>query len=149
MITIERLDLPAPGLEELRAEAIAERYQFIETLVAEWESGVQRFSGRGELLRGCFEDGRLIATGGLTVDPFAGDARTARIRKVYVRGAWRGRGLGRRLVAALIEDARGSFSVVRLRAENEGAARLYERMGFEPIEDEHASHSMRLMAAGE
>ncbi len=144
MITIERLELPVPGREELRAEGIDERYTFLETMVAEWESGAQRFSGSGEILRGCFEDGLLVATGGLTLDPFLGDLRVGRIRKVYVRAALRNRGLGRRLMGVLVEDARKSFAEVRLRAENADAARLYERLGFVPIVDANASHSMSL-----
>ena len=109
MISIERLELPATGFGgNYGRRRSARGYDFVETLVEEWETGAQRFSGAGELLRGCFEDGRLIATGGLTVDPFAG-AGIGRIRKVYVRRAWRGQGLGRRLVETLVEDARKSF----------------------------------------
>jgi hypothetical protein len=43
-------------------------------------------------------------------------------------------------VAALVDHARTYFSCVRLRAENARAARLYEGMGFVPIESPDASH---------
>jgi GNAT superfamily N-acetyltransferase len=65
-----------------------------------------------------------------------------RIRRVYVRSAWRNRGIGRTLVAALVDHARTHFSCVRLRAENAGAAGLYESMGFVPIESPDASHML-------
>jgi GNAT superfamily N-acetyltransferase len=65
-----------------------------------------------------------------------------RIRRVYVRSEWRNRGIGRALVAALVYHARTHFSCVRLRAENALAARLYESMGFVPIESPDASHML-------
>jgi hypothetical protein len=43
-------------------------------------------------------------------------------------------------VTALVEEARKSFKCVRLRAENADAARLYERLGFLPIENPDATH---------
>ena len=63
-----------------------------------------------------------------------------RIRRVYVKSAWRNRGIGRALVSALMNHARRYFSCVRLRAENALAARLYESMGFSPIESPDATH---------
>jgi GNAT superfamily N-acetyltransferase len=143
MIDCTPIALPAIGLDDLQAEARAEGYNFVETLVADWASGANRFDAPGEALFACFEDGRLVAVGGLNVDPFAGDAQVGRIRRVYVRAGWRGRGIGARLVARLIEEARKSFACVRLRAENPAAARLYERLGFTPIENADATHMLR------
>jgi predicted GNAT family acetyltransferase len=78
--------------------------------------------------------------GGLNCDPFAGRPDVGRIRRVYVRPAWRDKGVGRALVIALIEKARTHFRCVRLRAENANAARLYERIGFAPIASPDATH---------
>jgi predicted GNAT family acetyltransferase len=66
-----------------------------------------------------------------------------RIRKVYVRPAWRGKGIGGALVTHLVGEARKHFSCVRLRAENAGAARLYERLGFVPVESRDATHLLQ------
>jgi GNAT superfamily N-acetyltransferase len=141
---IQSIRLPITGLHELLAEARSERYDFIDTLIDEWQSGANRFEGYGETLYGAFgDDGLLMAVGGLTIDPFVpyeGRAEVGRIRRVYVRAAWRNRGIGRRLVLALVEEARKSFTAVRLRAENADAARLYERIGFSPLDDPDATH---------
>ncbi len=52
---------------------------------------------------------------------------------VYVDRAWRGRGVGRRLVAHLIEAATtaGHHSVLaRITADNSASRRLHEALGF-------------------
>jgi GNAT superfamily N-acetyltransferase len=143
-LRIEKIALPVAGIELLHAEAIKEGYAFLETLLSEWESGENRYNRPGETLLGCFEQDELVAVGGLNVDPFLGLPEVGRVRRVYVRAAWRNRGVGRLLVNALVEEARGSFRLVRLRAENADAARLYERLGFEAIQDENATHQMAL-----
>jgi GNAT superfamily N-acetyltransferase len=140
MIHIQAIELPSPGIELLRAEAQSEGYDFVETLVEEWAAGVNRFEGPGEALFGHLDNGRLVAIGGLNCDPFAGRPDIGRIRRVYVRAAWRNKGIGRALVTALIQRARAHFRLVRLRAENARAAALYERIGFHPIEDPDATH---------
>lgn len=143
MFQIEEISLPVPGLKDLQLEAVAEGYEFIERLVREWESGANRFDGLGETLCGHLESGMLVAVGGLNCDPFAGRPDVGRIRRVYVRSAWRGKGIGTALVTALVSESRRHFSSVRLRAVNADAARLYESLGFVPIEDTSATHMLR------
>ena len=84
-IQISKIRLPIGGLDELRAEARAEGYNFIDRLANEWESGMNRFDASGETLCGHLENGLLVAVGGLNRDPFAGRADVGRIRRVYVR----------------------------------------------------------------
>jgi len=143
MVAIERIALPVVGIEQLQIEARAEGYKFIDRLVEEWASGVNRFDGTGEMLFGCFDDGLLVGVGGLNCDPFAGRADVGRVRRVYVRAAWRKRGIGRALVGALILEARKSFVCVRLRAENADAGRLYEGLGFVRYAGPDATHILR------
>jgi GNAT superfamily N-acetyltransferase len=140
MIPILKIELPAPGLELLLSEAHEEGYDFIETLVEQWASAENRFDAPGEGLLGHLHDGLLVAVGGLNVDPFAGRPDMGRIRRVYVRPAWRNKGIGRALVSALVDRARTHFRCVRLRAENTSAARLYESMGFSPTLSPDATH---------
>ncbi len=140
MSQIRKIVLPAPGAEILQSEAQVEGYDFIETLVEDWASGTNRFDAPGEALCGYIDQGLLVAVGGLNCDPFAGRPDMGRIRRVYVRSGWRNRGIGRALVTALVEEARIHFTCVRLRAENAGAARLYESMGFVPIASPDATH---------
>src|SRR5271168_3003974 len=122
MIPVRKIMLPEPGVEILQSEAQVEGYDFIEALVEDWESGTNRFDAPGEALCGCLDQGLLVAVGGLNCDPFAGRPDVGRIRRVYVRPAWRNRGIGRALVTALVDEARTHFACVRLRAENAGAA---------------------------
>src|SRR5258708_28291728 len=76
------------------------------------------------------DEGKLVAIGGLNQDPFDGRRGIGRIRRIYVRPAWRNQGIGQTLVHALIEHARTSFTALHLRTDNPAAARLYERIGF-------------------
>ena len=140
MIPIRKIELPVPGIERLQSEAMDEGYDFIETLVEEWAIASNRFDAPGEALCGHLDQGVLVAVGGLNCDPFAGRPDMGRIRRVYVRAAWRNRGIGRALIKVLVDEARTHFTCVRLRAENEGAARLYESMGFVPIASPDATH---------
>lgn len=130
MITIHPIELPVPGMEQLRVEALQEGFLFIERLWKEWQNGNNRFTAPGEKLCGCMDQAALVAIGGLNQDPFDGSKRIGRIRRVYVRPAWRNKGIGEALVHTLVENARTSFTALHLRTNNPTAARLYERIGF-------------------
>jgi GNAT superfamily N-acetyltransferase len=142
MTAIQKIELPIPGMESLQSEALAEGFGFIQTLVEQWASAENRFDAPGEILCGHLDQGLLVAVGALNIDPFAGDNKIGRIRKIYVRPAWRNKGVGRALVTTLVEEARKSFRAVRLRADNMNAARLYEKIGFAPIESPDATHML-------
>lgn len=139
-IPIEQIQLPAPGLEQMQAEAREAGFQFLETLLREWVSGKNRFDAAGEMLCGHFDQGVLVAIGGLNRDPFLSDPAVGRIRRVYVRREWRNRGIGGALLEKLLTAARKNFRSVRLRAENPSAAQLYERKGFTRIQSSSATH---------
>jgi GNAT superfamily N-acetyltransferase len=140
MPTIQQIELPLPGIEQLQREAQDEGYKFIERLVEEWSNGVNRFDAPGEILCGCMDQGVLVAVGGLNRDPFVALSDVGRIRRIYVRPAWRHKGIGEALVTTLIENARKTFRCVRLRADNRRAAQLYERIGFSYRPDSNATH---------
>jgi ribosomal protein S18 acetylase RimI-like enzyme len=56
-----------------------------------------------------------------------------RIMDIAVAPAYRGRGIGTRLIEALIEEAEASGRKLSIHVEMENPARrLYERLGFEP-----------------
>ncbi|MEU4333664.1 GNAT family N-acetyltransferase [Micromonospora lupini] len=77
-------------------------------------------------------NGRAVACGGLQ----ALDAATGEIKRMYVRPAYRGRGIARQLVAALEECAfRQGHSVVCLETGTylPAAIGLYTSCGYEPI----------------
>ena len=99
-------------------------------LVEEWASGANRFDRVGEALFGAWVDGRVVGVCGLNVDPYTAEEGVGRVRHLYVLSAFRRRGVGRRLIAAVIEAARGRFGALRLRTGNPEAARVYEALGF-------------------
>jgi GNAT superfamily N-acetyltransferase len=143
MNSIRKVQLPLSEFDELVAEASVQGFKFLSTMQAEWDVGENRFSGDGEAFYGVFVQEKLVAVGGLNRDPFVNAPTIGRLRRIYVRAAWRRRGIGAALVAAMLSDARQSFHTVRLRADNPGAARLYERFGFQPCSDPGATHVLR------
>src|SRR5258708_11780218 len=86
------------------------------------------------------DEGKLVAIGGLNQDPFDGRRGIGRIRRIYVRPAWRNQGIGQALVHTLVEKARTSFTALHLRTDNPAAARLYERIGFSRSLAVNATH---------
>ncbi len=82
------------------------------------------------------EDGRIVAMGGLVLvdrPPHPRSRRTGEgfVVNVYTLPRWRGRGVGRAVMDALVADARTlGLRRVYLRTSDDGRS-LYERMGFQ------------------
>jgi len=132
-VTVARLfDLPANALAPLLAESEQEGWRFVRRLTDEWMAGTNRFDRPGEVLLGAWVHGMLVAVCGLNADPYAGDPATGRVRRLYVLGAFRGRGVGGLLVHAVLQSARARFRSLRVRTESPAAGRLYQRLGFAP-----------------
>lgn len=128
---IERVSDPASDFfDALVADSEQVGFRFVRRLADEWASGVNRFDRPGEALFAAVIGGRVIGVGGLNVDPYAAAPSVGRVRHLYVRSDCRRIGVGRQLVAEVIEAARGRFATLRLRTQNPQAAQLYERMGF-------------------
>jgi GNAT superfamily N-acetyltransferase len=143
---LRHLALPSAAFDGLAAEARDEGHGFVDRLADEWTRGTNRFDAPGKLLLGAFEAGALAAIGGLNRDPYTQQPRVARLRHLYVRPAWRRRGIGAALVHALIAVARerDDFACVRLRTHAATAARLYERLGFAAVVEPDATHRLAL-----
>jgi len=147
-IQIARLYSLPPGLEPLRAEAARQGFRFMDRLMSDWASGANTFSRPGECFLGACADGRLVAVGGLNVDPYLMRTDVGRIRHVYVLDGWRRTGIGRALIDRLVSEARGSFGEVRLRTATDSAAGFYIRCGFSPANDATASHTLKFAEQG-
>ena len=91
------------GIDALRTEALAEGYRFVERLVADWMSRKIRFDREGEALFAARVNDVLAGIGGLTIEPVVPSA--LRMRRFYVRPAFRRIGVGRQLASALLARA--------------------------------------------
>lgn len=138
-------DAPTDCLRAWLAEGEQAGSRIVWRLIEEWASGVNRFDRHGEALLGAWVEGRLVGVCGLNVDPYSAEASVGRVRHLYVLSAFRRLGVGRHLVAAVVEAARGRFDTLRLRTANPAAARLYEALGFRACgEGGHCTHVMEL-----
>jgi RimJ/RimL family protein N-acetyltransferase len=81
---------------------------------------------------GAFVDGTLAGMAGYSARENSKQAHKGLLWTMYVRPAARNMGLGKILVAAVLEHARGRVEMVQLTvvSENESAHRLYRAMGF-------------------
>lgn len=128
---------------ELEKEATAEGFRFLTRLIEEWRTGTNRFDAQGECLMAAYLGDRLVGIGGLTRDPFT-QQNIGRLRRVYIAREARGQNIGRALVNRLVEHATQHFHIVRLSTDTSDAAAFYLRCGFQPLDDDHATHLMFL-----
>jgi GNAT superfamily N-acetyltransferase len=121
-------ELPA-DFDTVRAQARAEGYRFLDRLASDWASGAMRFDRPGEALLAAYSEGVLAAIGGITIDPIVPDA--LRMRRFYVRPAFRRGGIGGEVALALLEGALQRVRVVTLNAAVESVS-FWEALGFVP-----------------
>ena len=120
----------APGaLDPLVAAADDEGWEFVRRLADEWATGANRFDRPGERLFIARAAGEIVGVCGLTVDPYSSGPKVGRVRRLYVLPAFRGAGVGRRLVRAVVREADGAIRPAPGSTENPAAARLYEGLG--------------------
>ncbi|MFN8529710.1 MAG: GNAT family N-acetyltransferase [Anaerolineae bacterium] len=145
-VELNPVKLTAPtDLEPLLQTSLDEGYTFLQRLWDEYQSGLSRFDDSGAALIGVYDTQQLIAIGGIHRDPYLNQPEIGRIQHVYVLPAYRRTGIGRRLVAALIAQARAQFTVLTLRTLTSHGDAFYQSLGFSaepPYAD--ATHWMRL-----
>ena len=131
------------GLADLQHHARDEGFRLLDRLISDWDSGALRFDQEGEVLLGVFEEGRLIAVGGVRRQAEG----VGRVSRVYVHPQWRRRGVGARLLKHLIDQSRPWFSSLSLRTDTAEAAVFYETLGFHLLVEsavDLATHRMEL-----
>jgi GNAT superfamily N-acetyltransferase len=110
-------------------DARAERHEFLDRLASDWASDAVRFNRPGEVLLTAYSANVMAAIGGITIDPIVPDA--LRMRRFYVRRAFRRTGIGRGLAQDLLERALRSVRVVTLNAGVDSVP-FWEALGFVP-----------------
>ena len=128
-------DLPT-GFDALQTDARAEGFRQIERLATDWGTRATRFDRDGEALLAVRVDGTLAGVGGLTVEPVVPNA--LRMRRFYVRPAFRRGGIGRQLVMALLARARPSQLITVNAAP--GSIPFWEPLGFRPDQRDGHTH---------
>lgn len=137
---VSRVGALPPGFPALRDAALNEGWKILRVLEEDWASGALRFDAPGEGLFCAREEGALAGILGLSSDPYAEETSVARLRRLYVGPAYRGRGIGRELVEAAARAARAhGFRMLRVRAPAPSWG-FYEACGFLPAVMRSASH---------
>jgi RimJ/RimL family protein N-acetyltransferase len=133
---IRRLETADAGLyREIRLEALQRNPEAFGSNFA-WENAqppawFEASIGRAAIF-GAFVDGTLAGMAGFAVQESSKRAHKATLWGMYVRAAGRNAGVGKKLVAAVLDHAHGRVEMVQLSvvSENESARRLYCAMGF-------------------
>ena len=108
-------------------------------------SGSNTFSLPGEALFTVRDGSLLLAIGGLNIDPYAGDLRTGRLRRVYTHPQARRRGIGQQLVRAIEQHALVQFSCLQLYTTAPDAAAFYRALAYVAVSgNPRVSHAKRL-----
>ena len=120
---------------EIRLEGLRNNPEaFGNTFEAESARPLILFSERlrdSEML-GAFEGSEIVGIAGLLVGKGPKETHKGTLVGMYVRQEARNRGVGRRLVEAVIDRARQQVELIQLAvvSDNESARRLYDRLGF-------------------
>jgi GNAT superfamily N-acetyltransferase len=143
---VERVtELPA-DLGSLLISARAEAFHALDRLLADWDSGANRFAAPGELFLTARINGTLAGICGLNVDPYTRRSRTGRLRHLYVAPWARRSGVGRELVETVVDAAPQSFNVLELRTDRSEARAFYAVLGFEVVSgSEFVTHRRNLV----
>lgn len=105
-----------------------------------WAARMSEGPGASELVCGAFDGEELVGAAGLSFEQRERTRHKAILFGLYVRPAARGQGVARRLVDAVLDEARSSplTEVVQLTVteSNSAAVQLYTRCGFVPFGSE-------------
>lgn len=132
---------PFSGFEIIKQESIQENFNFLVRLEKDWIENKNRFSKQGEALYKVTLDHKLIAIGGINIDPFKNDSEIGRLRRFYVKKSHRKQKIGSCLIKHILSESKTHFTSIRLKTDNEIASKFYLTLGFKSLDkDVNASH---------
>ncbi|KOP67466.1 GCN5 family acetyltransferase [Bacillus sp. FJAT-18019] len=145
IIIHEVTHLVTADLTEILNESTEKGFRNIHRLIHDYNEGINRFQLYNEALFDCRIDHRVIGVCGLNQDPYSNKKGIGRIRRLYVLEEYRGQGVGRKLVEAVIHKARGHYSKLVLKTDNPWAGEFYKKLGFRELQnDERITHVLDL-----
>jgi GNAT superfamily N-acetyltransferase len=127
------------GFDDLASTAQSEGWAILARCRSEWAAGAQ-FNRPGECLFTAKDGAPLVGIAAISGDPYANVRGVGRLRHVYVDPRYRLAGLASRLVRECLATTGGHFTIIRARTSNPNAARVYERLGFRPVDQTDATH---------
>lgn len=149
MNEIKIIKLPVERWEEyknLRLEALQQEPQAFSSSYEEevqssdqdWKDRLIKFSGDGNFLLLFAEvDGKLVGTMNTHIDGFIKMKHVAYIYGVYVSSDYRGKGVGKMLLAGILEWISTHSEVIKINLDvtttQESAINLYKNFGFEKV----------------
>ncbi|MEA5502289.1 GNAT family N-acetyltransferase [Halotia wernerae UHCC 0503] len=139
------LEFELDSINSLVEESLAQGFRFLERLIQEYRSGLNRFDQPGEMLFTASVQDVVVGIGGLNRDPYCGDPHIGRLRHLYVESVWRRHGVGRLLVTQLIHEANQNYQLLRLRTDTQIGDIFYQKLGFKTHPTwEHTTHHLQL-----
>jgi len=131
------------GFPALLADAASEGVGHMALLTQGWATSDQRFDRDGEALLGALLAGELAGVGGLSVETAASEP-ARRVRRFYVRPAFRRQGVARTLASALVQEALDQVDLLTCNAAaSPAAAPFWEAQGFSPDTSGPWTHVLR------
>lgn len=121
-------------LAELHKMSREEGDRLLEKLFYEFKTGTDSFNQKGECLLVGEMDEKIVAIGGLTIDPL--NPERGRIRRLYVLPSYRGKGIGKKLVQELLRHSKRYFPFVSVNIGQRKIAEFYEKLGFQRYDQE-------------
>ncbi|MCB0610870.1 MAG: GNAT family N-acetyltransferase [Lewinella sp.] len=132
-------ELNYQDIADLKGAGLQEGFQFLDRLVTEWISGVNRFDKPGEGLFQARVRQTIVGIGGINNNPYSESGKVGRVRHVYIHPDFRRRGGGRRMITHIIAVFRDEYDRFSLRTDTDAAGLFYESVGFRRLKDSAVS----------
>ncbi|MER0238873.1 GNAT family N-acetyltransferase [Fulvimarina sp. MAC8] len=140
-IEVGRIKGLPEAVDVLLKDADAEGFDTMSVLRDEWSAGSNRFERPGEVLMLAKVDGTVAGIGGITQDFVEADH--LRMRRFYVRPAFRRLGVGSQIALHVLEHARPFNRPIVLHADGPDAEVFWPTLGFVSIDRIHTTHVFR------